>query len=114
MREGNLDANRGGIKDEICRAIEIIENEIECYGTFQEQYDALKGFRNELIQYVRWSSPSRKLFRHKISLIESGDVLDWHVAGYFAPLDFKRVSWGGKEDAVRTCHLPKRRVEKEK
>lgn len=97
MGRGNIRVRQHAIEAEIQRAVRVIEEEINCYGTFQEQYDALEGFRNELLQYVRWASRNRKLFRPKTSFIESGDVLDWHVTGYFAPLEFKRVSWGGKK-----------------
>lgn len=92
MGRARINACQYAIEDEIQRAIKVIESEINSYGTFQEQYDALEGFRNELAQYVQWASRNRKLFRPKISLLESGDVLDWHVTGYFAPLEFKRVS----------------------
>ena len=53
MGRGNIRVRQHAIEAEIQRAVRVIEEEINCYGTFQEQYDALEGFRNELLQYVR-------------------------------------------------------------
>ena len=62
MGRGNIRVRQHAIEAEIQRAVRVIEEEINCYGTFQEQYDALEGSRNELLQYVRWASRNRKLF----------------------------------------------------
>lgn len=92
---------------EACRqkAIEGLYEEEKCFGTFEEQYNALEGFREELKKYIRWISPHKKLFRPKSTLIETGDVLDWHVLGYFAPLDFRKISWGGAKEHLQNMLL---------
>lgn len=95
MSKGSIEVNESAVKAHIQQSIQILQNEVERFGSFQEQYNALKDFREALIPYIRWTSPRRKLFRAKTTMIESGDVLDWHVTGYFAPLEFKKISWGG-------------------
>lgn len=95
MSTSRIEVNEDAVKAHMQQAIQVLQNEVERFGSFREQYDALEDFREALVKYIRWVSPGRELFRAKSTLIESGDVLDWHVTGYFAPLDFKKISWGG-------------------
>ena len=95
MNKNVIGSDLSAIKGYIREEIDMIRKEVECFGSFEKQYDALKAFRKELLKYIGWVSPNQKLFRKKSTMIKTGDVLDWHVIGYFAPLDFKMISWGG-------------------
>lgn len=58
-----------------------------------EDEEVLKRFLREFAIY----GFGEKLYRVKANLpTESGDIIDWHIIGYLAPLEFKRIGWGGR------------------
>lgn len=71
-----------------------IHKEVSQFGSFESQYKKLRAFRDELRKFYQWSFFD-KLFIPKLTQITTGDLLDHHILAYFAPFEFKRVSWGG-------------------
>lgn len=70
-----------------------IHKEVSQFGSFESQYKKLRAFRDELRKFYQWSFFD-KLFIPKLTQITTGDLLDHHILAYFAPFEFKRVSWG--------------------
>ena len=89
-----MEANHQAIAQKTKEAIELTHKEMETFGSFEYQYEQLKNFREDLRKFYHWSFWD-KIFRPKMTFIPSGDMLDHHCIGYFAPLSFKRKSWGG-------------------
>ncbi len=76
------------------RQIQRILQEIEQFGSFKSQFQKLKKFRKSLRRFYYWRILNQ-LVSYKITKLPTGDILDHHIAGYFAPFSFKRKSWGG-------------------
>lgn len=74
-------------------ALELLQKELEIFGSFKRQYKNLKAFRQDLCKFCQWSFFD-KFLCPKATKIPSGDLLDHHCVGYFAPFEFKRKSWG--------------------
>ena len=62
-------------------------------GSFEERQNALENFRNALKPYIQIEKDKLEL-NPKLSILDNGHVLDHHVLGYFAPLNFQRKGFG--------------------
>lgn len=81
-----IEENRNGNLARFDR--EIAEN-----GDYASWYAALAGFRDALRPYYS-KSCGGAVFQTKRTRLSTDDVLDHHVIGNLAPLDFKRRGWG--------------------
>lgn len=85
----------GGAEDEK-RNLVLYASEISVcgYDGISEEEEAV--FRRFLKEYAEYGYGER-LYRLKSNLpTETGDRIDHHIIGYLAPLDFKRIGWGGR------------------
>lgn len=65
-------------------------------GNYNEWYAELADFRRALRPYVKQTFFGNRIIQSKRTRLPSGDVLDHHVAGYFAPLNFRRRGFEGE------------------
>ncbi len=66
----------------VCGYDEISAEEEEVFRRFLREF-ATYGFGEKLYR-LKTNSPT-----------QSGDIIDHHIIGYLAPLNFKRIGWGG-------------------
>ena len=65
-------------------------------GSYRKWHDDLSGFRDYMMRrYIRRRF-GRELYWHRFVQGAAGDLLDHHTVSYFAPLEFKRIGWGGR------------------
>ena len=75
--------------------LEILNDEINLNGNYQEWHNSLSDFRSYIqSKYIKFKIGRRS--RNKNTFTNSGDIIDHHIISYLAPLDFKRKGWGGK------------------
>lgn len=67
----------------VCGFDEVNPEEKEVFERFLQKF-AMYGFGERLYR-LKYNPP-----------LKSGDVIDHHIIGYLAPLDFKRIGWGGR------------------
>lgn len=85
----------------VCGYDEISKDEEEVFKRFLREF-ATYGFGEKL--YRLKSNPPT----------ETGDIIDHHIIGYLAPMDFKRIGWGGRyatpsEQIIRFADFFKKR-----
>ena len=84
--KGDAGMNRTEI---IKKQKERIEKELSNHGTWDNWYDELEDFRQDLSKHLLYES-------NKISLLDESKSLDHHVMGYFAPYDVEGIGFGGE------------------
>ena len=86
----------GGEAEEEKRNLMLYASEISVCG-----YDEISAtdeavFKRFLREFATYGY-GEKLYRLKANPpTKTGDVIDHHIIGYLAPLDFKRIGWGGR------------------
>lgn len=85
--------------DKICNENEMLMqyfySEQNITGGFEKRYEELYSFRSELAVYLdknEYGTPENYM-EPKITILNSGHILDHHILGYFAPMDFKRIGF---------------------
>lgn len=81
------------ILEENRKMIMLLEQEQKEIGGYGKRYEELKPFRAALGMLADGNLESDDL-SPKITVMDNGHVLDHHVLGYLAPMEFKRVGFG--------------------
>lgn len=91
MDEAKL-LNRGIRRQKLIEGLEREKNRI---GGYEEWYNSLEEFRRQLGFLLKKTDNDR--YDWKYTWLESGDLIDHHVLGYYAPLDFKRIGFNAEK-----------------
>ncbi len=65
----------------------------QCLKNYEQRYAELKSFRTILNKFAYGNLESDSL-KPKITILNNGHVLDHHILGYLAPMEFKRIGFG--------------------
>ena len=72
------------------KQLDTLDEEIKRNGSYVEWYKALSGFRKYIAQKYSLFKFGQHC-RYRVQTTESGNIVDYHIISYFAPLDFKRI-----------------------
>lgn len=89
--------------DAVCnenkRVIQQLADEEQGMGGYDRKYEELYLFRKVLKDHYVEGDIEADTLTPQITVLENGHILDHHVLGYLAPMEFKRVGFG---DVYRT------------
>lgn len=87
------------------KVLRELRQEESVFKSYKDWQDSLKDFREAVYRkYIKYKTPWNT-YRVKKCFTISKHYIDHHILSYLAPLDYKRIGWGGKTDAVRTDYI---------
>lgn len=86
----------GGAAEDIKKNLMLYASEVSVCGFDEVNPEEKEVFERFLREFATYGFGER-LYRLKYNPpLKSGDIIDHHIIGYLAPLDFKRIGWGGR------------------
>lgn len=89
---GKIISCHDSVRKESEKLIQKFEEE-QCIKSYEQRYSALQSLRTILNKFADGNLESDSL-KPKITILDNGHVLDHHILGYLAPMEFKRIGFG--------------------